>query len=104
MKPELLAPCHDMSTLIAAINGGANAVYFGVKKYNMRMKAKNFSIKELNKIVKYCHERGVKAYLTTNIVVYEDELDNICDILVRAKKSGFDAVIVHDMAVLRMAK
>lgn len=104
MKPELLAPCNNIATLKAAINSGADAVYFGVQKYNMRMKAGNFSIDELTKIVELCHDSGVKAYLTTNIVLYENELNDLRELLKKAKIAGVDAVIVHDLAVLKMAR
>ncbi len=103
-KPELLAPCHDFATLRAAINAGADAVYFGVKKFNMRMNADNFSEDELSLIVSECHENGVKAYLTLNVVVYEDELSEVKELLIKARESGVDAVIVHDIATLKLAR
>ncbi len=103
-KPELLAPCHDFATLKAAITAGADAVYFGVKKFNMRMNANNFSEDELPLIVSECHKNGVKAYLTLNVVVYEDELSEVKELLSKAHDSGVDAVIVHDLATLRLAK
>lgn len=104
MKPELLAPCRDWPTLKAAVENGADAVYFGVKKFNMRMKTKNFTIRELSKITKYCHENNVKCYLTTNIIIYENELKQIEQLLIKAKNAKIDAVIVHDLAVISIAK
>ncbi len=104
MKPELLAPCHDFATLKAAITSGADAVYFGVKKYNMRMKAGNFSEEELPEIVSYCHKKGVKAYLTVNVIIYEEELREARSLLIKAKESGVDAVIIHDIGALRIAR
>lgn len=104
MKPELLAPCHDWTTLIAAVENGADAVYFGVKKYNMRMNAKNFSVKDMEKIAKYCHSNKVKCYLTTNIIIYENELKEVEELIKKAKKAKIDAIIVHDISVIELAK
>lgn len=103
MKPELLAPCHDFATLRAAVKSGADAVYFGVKDFNMRAKAGNFELRELRDVVDYCHEKGVKAYLATNVVVYEGELRTLKKLLGEAERAGVDAVIIHDLGVLRMA-
>ncbi|MFA5406268.1 MAG: peptidase U32 family protein [Candidatus Nanoarchaeia archaeon] len=103
MKPELLAPCHDFATLSAAVEAGADAVYFGVKKYNMRLKANNFNEKDLLRITKLCHKNNVKAYLTVNVVVYEDELKSLKKLLIKAKRACVDAVIVHDLATLRLS-
>ncbi|MBD3312453.1 U32 family peptidase [archaeon] len=103
MKPELLSPCHDFATLRAAVESGADAVYFGVKGFNMRAKAGNFELNELKRVVSYCHENRVRAYLATNVVVYEDELGRVKKLLGEARKAGVDAVIVHDLGVLRLA-
>ena len=76
-KPELMAPVGNFEMLKAAIDGGADAVYFGVKDFNMRANAKNFSKNDLKEIVKVCHENKVKAYLAINTIVYENELNKI---------------------------
>jgi len=102
MKPELLVPCHDFATLKAAVEAGADAVYFGVKNFNMRLKAGNFELSELPRVIKYCHENEVRAYLTVNVVVYEDELEEVRDLLTKAR--GIDAVIVHDISTLKLAQ
>ena len=87
-KPELLAPVADFVMLRAAIDAGADAVYFGVKELNMRtLGAKNFYLKELKKVVDICHKNKVKAYLTLNTIVYENELKNVQKILKTAKKA-----------------
>ncbi|MDD2654885.1 MAG: U32 family peptidase, partial [Candidatus Omnitrophica bacterium] len=91
MKPELLAPCHDWITLKAGVDAGADAVYFGVKKYNMRIKAGNFSPRDLPKISDYCHKNKVKCYLTLNVVVYENELKDVESLIKKAKKAKIDA-------------
>lgn len=101
MKPELLAPCHDLATLSAAVKAGANAVYFGAG-LSMRASA-NFSVSDLPAVVSYCHEFGVKAYLTVNVVVFDDELSAVKSLLSAAKGAGVDAVIVSDLGVLKIA-
>ncbi len=103
-KPELMAPVSDWTTLVAAVKAGADAVYFGVSKLNMRLKAKNFLLEELPKIVDYCHKNNVKAYLTVNVIVLESELNELDAILENAKIAGIDMVICWDMAVVKKAK
>jgi len=101
--PELLAPAGDWKNLSAAIAAGADAVYFGVRGFNMRAGAKNFSAGELPKIAAYCHERKVRAYLTLNVVVFERELARLERLLLAAKAAGVDGVIGSDFAVLAAA-
>ncbi len=104
-KPELLAPAQDWTSL-RNITGLADAIYFGVKKYNMRAKAKNFERDELKEIVKFCHHQKppLKAYLTTNILIYDSELQDLERLILEAKKAGIDAIIAHDLAVIKFAK
>ncbi|MHA1459739.1 MAG: peptidase U32 family protein [Promethearchaeota archaeon] len=104
-RPELLAPAQDWTSL-RNINGLADAIYFGVKKYNMRAKAKNFERSELKEIVKFCHHQKppLKAYLTTNILIYDSELQDLERLILEAKKAGIDAIIAHDLAVIKFAK
>jgi len=102
-KPELLAPASDFAMLNAAISAGADAVYFGVKELNMRVTAKNFSLKELGNVVRLCHKNKVKAYLTLNTGIYENELEKIKKILKEAKKQKIDAVIAWDVSVIKEA-
>ncbi|VVB74486.1 Peptidase family U32 [Candidatus Tiddalikarchaeum anstoanum] len=103
-RVELLAPCHDWPTLVAAVLNGANAVYFGVLKYNMRMAAKNFQAKDLPEIVNYCHSKKVKCYLTLNTIIYEDELKSVENVVKAAKIAGIDALIVSDLSVIELAR
>jgi putative protease len=103
-KPELLSPVAGWPALRAAVSAGADAVYFGVKEFNMRANARNFSLAELPKATKFCHENKVKAYLTLNTIIYENELAKIKKILKKAKEAKIDAVILWDMAVLQEAK
>ena len=104
-RPELLAPIQEWSSL-KEVTGLADAIYFGVKHFNMRQKAKNFERKELRNISEYCHSQNppIKAYLTTNILVYDRELQDLEKLILEAKDSGIDAIIAHDLAVIRIAK
>ncbi len=100
---ELISPVQDFVSLTAAIDAGADAVYFGLKEFSMRAKAKNFNLKELKKAVEICHKNNVKAYLTLNTIVYENELEQIKIILKKAKEAKIDAVHAWDMAVVKEA-
>lgn len=101
---ELLAPVSSWPSLVAAVESGANSVYFGIKELNMRITSKNFELKELKKITGYCHKNKVRAYLCVNTIVYEDELKLVKKILEKAKKAKIDAIICWDMAVLEEAR
>ncbi|MFX0057339.1 MAG: peptidase U32 family protein [Candidatus Hodarchaeota archaeon] len=104
-KPELLAPVQDWNSL-KVISGIADAIYFGVNKFNMRMEAVNFKLEELQKIVEFCHSQTppIKAYLATNILVYDNELQDLENLILNAKKSSIDAIIAHDLAAITFAK
>jgi len=101
MKPKILAPVNDFTSLKAAIDAGADEIYFGIQGFNMRATAKNFSIGDLKKIVKICHERNVKALLALNIIIYENEMKTISDIIKKAKTAKIDAIVAWDMAVIQ---
>ena len=103
-KPELLAPAGDMERLMAAVKYGADAVYLGGKVFGMRAAPSNFGEEELPKAVTYCHERGVKVYLTCNVLPRNDELAELPDFLLKAEKAGVDALIISDIGVLEYAK
>lgn len=100
----MLAPIQDEISLRAAIEAGADAVYFGMRGFNMRAGAKNFTVKDLRRVVKLCHQHQVKAYLALNIIIYENELIKVRRILEAAQRAGIDAVIGWDMSVLRAAR
>lgn len=102
--PELMSPAGDWTMLSAAINAGADAVYFGVDKLNMRAKAANFTIDELPEIVRVCKEKNVKTYLTLNTIVFEEELAELDQIVSAAKKAGVVRVICWDLAVTQICK
>jgi len=104
MAIELLSGVGYWENLMAAIDAGCDSVYFGVKELNMRMGAKNFEMSELPKIVSICHENKVRAYLTVNTIVFDDELDKVRKILTVAKEASMDAIICWDMGVVSIAR
>ncbi len=103
-KPELMAPAGNRTMLNASINAGADAIYFGVDKLNMRAKADNFTLEELPEIVSLCKEKNVLTYLTLNTIVYESELEELHEIIAAAKKDSVDRIICWDFAVAEVAK
>ncbi|MCX8147630.1 MAG: U32 family peptidase, partial [Candidatus Woesearchaeota archaeon] len=103
-KPELLSPVFDLVSLRAAISAGADAVYFGLKGLNMRITAKNFELGQLKNIVKICHENNVKAYLTLNTIIYDEDMKKLEAMIKEAKKAKVDAVICWDPAVIMQAR
>lgn len=102
-KVELLAPAKNLKAIKAA-SKYADSVYFGLQNYNMRMRAENIDINDLWKIMDYCKNHNLKTYLTTNILLYDDELQNVQKTMETAKEAGIDAVIVHDPAAMEIAK
>jgi U32 family peptidase len=102
-KIELLAPVGSFESLQAAIQAGADAVYFGVEQLNMRAKSINsFAISDMEVISATCKEAGIKAYLTLNTVLYDHDLKLLRAILTEAKRLGIDAVIASDFAVMEL--
>lgn len=101
-KPELMAPAGDWTMLRAAVMNGADAVYFGLDKLNMRAKAANFSVEQLLEIVSFCKEHKVKTYLTLNTIVYEEELSELEEIIIAAKENKVDRIICSDLAVAEL--
>ena len=102
---ELLAPVGDFKNLYAAVMAGADAVYFGIKGFNMRASAKNFSIRDLGKVRRVCNDslRKPKMYLTLNTVIYDGELKKL-EKIVKAVKGKVDAIICWDMSVIELCK
>ncbi len=102
---ELLAPAGSYESLMAAIQGGANAVYFGIEQLNMRARSSaNFTKEDLPEIVRIARENKLKAYLTINTVIYNHELILMREIVDLAKEHGVTAIIVSDQAVLDYAR
>ena len=98
-KPELMAPAGDWIMLRAAVSNGADAIYFGLDKLNMRAKAANFTVEELPEIISFCKEHNVKTYLTLNTIVFEEELAELEEIIKASKKNNVDRIICSDLAV-----
>ncbi len=102
---ELMAPGGSYEALAAAIEAGADSVYFGVGKLNMRSASSaNFTLDDMALIVATAHAAGVKAYLTVNTVVYEDEIRTMQEVIDRARREGVDAIIATDMAAILYAR
>lgn len=101
---EIMAPVGCWESLHAAINAGADAVYFGIEKLNMRSHSSaNFTTEDLHKIVAICCEAGVKTYLTVNTIIYEDDLALMREIVDNAAEAGVSAIIACDIAVMQYA-
>lgn len=102
---EIMAPAGSFESLAAALRAGADSVYFGVGELNMRARATaNFCEGDLPKVVRLCRACGAKAYLTCNIVVYDDELPAVRSLIDSALAAGVDAVIAADLAVIAYAR
>ena len=102
-KLELLAPAGDFPMLVAAVNAGADAIYFGLQEFNMRTSAKNFTTKDLAKIEKICKPKNIRKYLTLNTIIYDNEIPKL-EKLFKKIKGKVDAVICWDLAVIRLCK
>jgi len=100
---ELMAPLKNFKSLNAVLKN-ADAVYFGIESLNMRMYSDNFKLEDLNKAVKICHDNNLKAYLTTNVVIYENEFTLLEKVLETSVESEIDAIIVHDIGAIQLAK
>ena len=102
---EIMAPAGNFESLRAAIQGGANSVYFGVGHLNMRShSANNFTVESLSGIVQICKEAGVKSYLTLNIVIYDEDIPAMHETIDAAVAAGVSAIIASDMAVILYAR
>ncbi len=100
-----MAPAGNFESLQAALDNGADAIYFGVDQLNMRARASiNFTMDDLPEIVKRCEEKGVRSYLTLNTIVYDHDLSLIKNLLSAAKSAGITAVIASDQAVISSAR
>ena len=101
--PELLAPAGGWDCLKAAVANGADAVFFGLPRFNARLRADNFTEEELPSVTAFCHRHGVKAYVTLNTLVFTAELDDAAEYLRLLNRSGVDALIVQDIGLVRLA-
>lgn len=102
---ELLAPAGSFESLTAAIQAGADSVYFGIEQLNMRTRSSNnFTVEDLPNVVARCKEGGVKTYLTLNTIIYDHDISLMKRIVEAAHQSGVDALIASDIAVMNYAK
>jgi len=98
---EIMAPVGSRESLAAAIHAGANSIYFGIGKLNMRSHSANdFTIEDLKEIAQICHENGVKSYLTVNTIIYGEDIETMHEIIDAAKEARISAVIASDVAVM----
>src|SRR5208283_3073030 len=102
--PELLAPAGDWDCVRAAVENGADAIYFGLEKFNARMRAQNFTGADLPKLMEFLHRRGVRGYVTLNTLVFENELADAEKHLHTMIAAGVDAVIVQDAGICRLIR
>ena len=101
---EIMAPAGSYESLMAAIQGGADSVYFGAENLNMRSaSSNNFTLDDLRNIASICNDAGIKSYLTVNVVVFDHEIDQMKKLIITAVESGISAVIASDLSVINYA-
>ena len=100
--PELLAPCGSPEAVRAAVNAGADAVYLGGKRFNARANAKNFDDVELERTIAFCHDAGVRVYVTLNTMLYDRELPDSLEYAGFLYNSGVDSVIAADLGLIKL--
>ena len=104
MNYELLLPAGDFDRFKVAIDYGADAVYFGGEKYNLRANAVNFTLEDIKKATEYAHQRGKKIYVTVNMIFHNEDLEGLDEYLLALDKIGIDSYIVSDFAVIEAIK
>ncbi len=103
-RPELLAPAGDWECARAAVENGADAIYFGLERFNARMRAKNFTQADLSALMEFLHRRSVRGYVTFNTLVFTHELPDAVDYLRTIIAAGVDAAIVQDVGACRLIR
>ncbi|MBL9137880.1 MAG: U32 family peptidase [Verrucomicrobiales bacterium] len=103
-RPELLAPAGDWECARAAVENGADAIYFGLSRFNARLRANNFSEADLPELMAWLHRRGVRGYVTFNTLVFQDELEEAEEYLRTIIRAGVDAAIVQDIGICRLIR
>ncbi len=103
-RPELLAPAGDWECARAAVENGADAIYFGLERFNARMRAKNFTQADLPALMEFLHRRGVRGYVTFNTLVFANEVADAKDYLRTIISAGVDAAIVQDVGMCRLIR
>jgi collagenase-like PrtC family protease len=101
--PELLAPAGDWNCARAAVENGADAIYFGLEKFNARMRAHNFTSSDLPKLMEFLHRRGVKGYVTFNTLVFQNDAE-AKEYLKAIIAAGVDAAIIQDVGICRLIR
>jgi len=102
---EIMAPVGSYESLMAAIQSGAGSVYFGIEQLNMRARSSNnFTLEDLKKITEIAHSKGVKTYLTVNVVIFDTELEQLHQIIDAAKEAGVSAIIASDISAILYAR
>lgn len=102
---EIMSPVGSYESLMAAIQGGADSIYFGIEGLNMRAKSSNnFTIEDLHNIAKICRENNIKSYLTVNTIIYDNDMELMRQIVNAAKEAALSAIIAADVAVLMYAR
>ena len=102
--PELLAPAGDWDCARAAVENGADAIYFGLDRFNARMRAQNFTAADLPKLMEFLHHRGVRGFVTLNTLVFENEFADAEKYLRTMMAAGVDAVLVQDVGICRLIR
>jgi putative protease len=103
-RPELLSPAGNWDCLRAAVANRADAIYFGLERFNARLRADNFHAEELSEIMGYLHRYGVRGFVTFNTLIFTDELQDAGHTLVQLEQAGVDAIIVQDLGLARLAR
>ncbi len=103
-RPELLAPAGNWECAKAAIENGADAIYFGLERFNARMRAENFTESDLPQLMAFLHRRGVKGYVTMNTLIFQNELTDAAQYLRSIIAAGVDAAIVQDVGICRLIR
>ena len=104
IRPELLSPAGDWECARAAVENGADAIYFGLERFNARMRAHNFTAADLPELMRFLHGRGVKGYVTFNTLVFANEIEAAEDALRAIISAGVDAAIVQDIGICRLIR
>ena len=102
---EIMSPAGSYESLMASIQGGADSVYFGVEQLNMRARSShNFTLSDLQNISAICAENNLRSYLTLNVIIYDNEIDQMRSIIDTARKCGITAIIASDLSAIRYAR
>lgn len=104
IRPELLSPAGDWECAKAAVENGADAIYFGLERFNARMRANNFTVADLPKLMEFLHRRGVRGYVTFNTLIFTPELDDAEQYMRSIIAAGVDAAIVQDVGICRLIR